>query len=319
MSISKKNIYFSLLMLGITAFYGTNYYFSNIYINDFSVFVVSLFSVIVMISSRVISLKTPYTWLVLLSLVTCISGVIAASMYSIPRTSLFKELCYTISPILVYYAYRTKIRNRKDLNLFLKHLCIAAFICNVISILAFGLSFSGIDLLHMDVFAKQRNGTVRFIIGEVVLVSGLFASIGGFLDKQTKHSIKQAYFLNIMLTLFNLVFIAKTRTLTLYILATMFVLPIMSKDVKRKRKILFGFVALLIILLAVFSEFIPYVSNIFNSDYGVQMRFSEIDYYWNYIKHHYLFGAGYATSAPIFSNGTLDQSNRVLIFYFLRQ
>lgn len=306
MSLSKKGIYFSLLMLGITAFYGTNYYFSNIYVNDFSVLVVSLLAVIVLISSRVFSVKTPYKWVVVLSIVTCISGVIVASMYSIPRASLIKEVCYTLSPILVYYAYRTKIRNRKDLCLFLKYLCIAALICNMVSIIAFVLSFSGIDLLHIDVFAKQRNGTVRFIVGEVVLVCGLFASVGGFIDNQTKRSIKRVYFINILLTLFNFVFIAKTRTLTLYILATMFVLPIMSKDVKKKRKILFGFVALFIILFAVSSELIPYVSNIFNSDYGVQMRFSEIDYYWSYFKQHFFFGAGYATSASIFSNGTLE-------------
>lgn len=305
MSLSKKGIYFSLLMLGITAFYGTNYYFSNMHVNDFSVFVVSLLSVVVLLLSRTVTIRTPYKLVVALSFIMCISGVIIASAYSIPTASIFKEGCYTVTPILVYYAYRGKIKKSDDLYLFLKHLCAAALICNVTSILAFFLSFSGIDLLNINIFARQRNGTVRFIIGEVVLVTGLFISIGGFVDKQTKRMARRFYLINILLTLFNLFFIAKTRTLTFYIMATMFVLPVMSKDVKKSRKVLFGLLALIILVVAVTSDFIPYMSSIFSSDYGIQMRFSEIEYYWKYFTEHFLFGAGYATSAPIFPTGTL--------------
>lgn len=305
MKISKKNICFFFLMFSATAFYGTNYYFSKLYVNDFAVIMSFIVTCLVILSTKRFSIKSPYSISAVLSLIIWARGLFVASRYSLSVITLFKECCYTLTPIIVYFTYRTQIKSKKDAYLLIKHICVTAMICNILSLLAFCFSFRGIDLLNIDIFSKQRDGTVRFIIGEVMLVIGLFASIGNIANRKVPLKEKHFYVINILLTAINLIFVVKTRTLTLYILTTLFMLPVLSRKVKKSRKILFCFLAIVLLFIAIISEIIPYINDLFSNDYGIQMRFSEIEYYLTYFRDNWLFGVGYASSAPINAVGTL--------------
>ena len=159
----------------------------------------------------------------------------------------------------------------------------------------------GIDILHMDVFGKLRNGTPRFTIGETVIVISFLLSISVLVDADFSKNRKGIYLINITLTLINLLWIIKTRTLDLYLLATVLMIPVLNKRAKKRIRILLGFVVVGILAFVMMSDFIPALNTLIDNDYGIQMRFSMISYYLDYFRNHWLFGAGYISANPNYS------------------
>ena len=117
-----------------------------------------------------------------------------------------------------------------------------------------------------------------------------------------------------MLTFINLLFIVKTRTLFLYLIATLLLSPILDKNTKKKTKLFFSIIVCIIIAIVIFGDIIPYVNLIIKNDAGIQVRFSAIDYYLNYFKSNSILGSGFVSSnlnsyMYLLVNGPLGQYN----------
>ena len=81
-------------------------------------------------------------------------------------------------------------------------------------------------------------------------------------------------------------FIIKTRTLILYLIATLLFSPVLDKQTKTKTKCLYVFFIIIILNIIVFSDTIPYINNVIKNDVGIQVRFSEIEHYTDYFKEN---------------------------------
>ena len=163
--IKKKSIMFFMLMLCVTAFYGTNYWYTNIYIYDFMIITSCLLSIIVFVCNGIRIDKTYYKGTIILSIVMWFSGLIAAQGKGLPAIVIFKESLYTITPIMIFLAFRPMIKSIKDTSLFLRTISAAGVICNLIACIEMFFAKRGFDFLNIRVFEKLRNGTPRFIIG----------------------------------------------------------------------------------------------------------------------------------------------------------
>lgn len=301
LKIGKKSLSFSLLMMCITAVYGANYWFSNIYTNDFMVLSALILSVIIFLIFGCRIIRSEFRAAIALNLVMWVAGIIRAMGYGLPFTIILKESCYSIVPLLIYFAFRPLIKSVKDLNGFLHIVLWAGIICNIVAIVEMFFALRGIDILRMNVFSKLRNGTPRFTIGETVIVISFLLSVSILLDKDIPRNRKGIYYINIALTLINLLWIIKTRTLDLYLLATVLMIPVLNKRAKKRIRVLLGFVVVGILAFVLLSDFIPALNTLIDNDYGIQMRFYMINYYLDYFKSHWLFGAGYISSNPYYS------------------
>lgn len=303
--IKKKSIMFFMLMLCVTAFYGTNYWYTNIYIYDFMIITSCLLSIIVFVCNGIRIDKTYYKGTIILSIVMWFSGLIAAQGKGLPAIVIFKESLYTITPIMIFLAFRPMIKSIKDTSLFLRTISAAGVICNLIACIEMFFAKRGFDFLNISVFEKLRNGTPRFIIGETIIVLSFFISCSIVFSKGGKRNRRIFHVLNIVLTAINLVYIIKTRTLNLYILSTLMMIPVFKKNIKKKLKFLVVFLISIIITFVSAEYFIPIVKNLIHSDHGVQIRFFTIEYYIEYFKTHYLLGAGYISSSPYYETHSI--------------
>lgn len=299
--IEKKSILFFLLMLCFTAVYGTNYWFSGLYINDFMVVTSLVLSLFTFIYVRFKILHSNYKLVILLTLIMWISGIMVASKYELPFSVILKESLYTIVPLMVYFAFRPLLRTAQSVSLFLKSILVSGFLSNIFALVSMSFALNGIDLLRMNVFDKVRNGLPRFTIAETVVVLGFFISCSILANKQSSINKKILHIINILLTVINLFWIMKTRTLSLYILATLFMIPFFKKGITKSKKVLSGILVLSTLLFVLFSYFIPSLNSLIDSDYGVQVRFSMINYYLDFFKEHWLFGSGYISANPYYS------------------
>ncbi len=299
--IGKKSFSFFLLMICITAVYGANYWFSNLYTYDFMVLSALIVSIIIFLLFGCKLSKSDFRTAIALNIVMWISGIIRAMGYGLPFTIILKESYYTIVPLLIYFAFRPLIKSVNDLNRFLHVALWAGIICNIVAIVEMSFALRGIDILRMDVFSKLRNGTPRFTIGETVIVLSFLLSVSVLLDKDISKNRKGIHLINIALTLINLLWIIKTRTLDLYLLATVLMIPVLNKRAKKRIRILLGFVVVVILAFVLMSDFIPALNSLIDNDYGIQMRFSMISYYLDYFRSHWLFGAGYISANPYYS------------------
>ena len=144
LKIGKKSVAFFLLMICITAVFGANYWFSNIYTNDFMVLSSLIVSVVVFLLFGCKLSKSEYRITIALNLVMWISGIIRAMGYGLPFTIILKESCYTIVPLLIYFAFRPLIKSVKDLNRFLHIVFLAGIICNIAAIVEMFFALRGV-------------------------------------------------------------------------------------------------------------------------------------------------------------------------------
>lgn len=299
--IKKKNISFLLLMLCITAVYGTNYWFIKLYTYDFMLLASLILSIIIFIFNGIKIEKTKYKTTIILAVLMWISGIIVAQGYGLPITMILKESLYTITPFILYLAFRPMIKSMKDVSLFLRIVSITGIICNLFSFVEMFLALKGFDFLHIGVFEKLRNGTPRFAIGETIIVLSFLISCSIVTNKEETRSRRLCHMFNIFITMINLVWIIKTRTLSLYLLATILMIPILKKDIKKYIKLPITLLVIIVVVLISLQYFIPLLNNLIENDYGIQIRFSTIEYYLDYFKQHWLFGAGYISSNPYYS------------------
>jgi len=116
---------------------------------------------------------------------------------------------------------------------------------------------------------------------------------------------RKLFIFNILITMANLIFIVKTRSLLLYIIATVLMIPVLSDGISKKKRIALITIILSLLSIIVLSDFLPSLNKLIESDSGVQMRISAISYYFDYFKHHWLFGAGYISSNSLFSTASI--------------
>lgn len=291
-----SNLFCCLLVLFSTAIFGTNYLISGTYRDDFIAITTMALSFIVIISYRKINIRSEYSFTLLLNILMLVVGFLVAFKYNLTMKSIFKESIYTIAPIIIYYAFNTVLKKKNDIESLLKIIIIASIICNLSAFLEMFFSLRGIDLLNMDVFSKLRDGTPRFIIGEVILTLGLLISFSVLFDSKINRNNKRYCIINIILTIINLIFIIKTRTLILYLFLSLLMLPIINKNSNSKRKVVFIISLLIMVFFVSFTNYIPYVNQVLNDDAGVKIRYYEIEYYLDYFKNNWLTGVGYISS-----------------------
>jgi len=300
-TINKKSVLFFALICCITSFFGTNYLFSNIYTYDFMVLSSLFISIFAFFLFGIKITKSYYRYANIIVCVMWVAGIIKASVFNLPISVILKESCYTIVPLLVYFSYKPLFVSKKDLVSFLRFLLIAGLMCNAVSIIEMCFALHNVDVLNLNVFAKLRNGTPRFAIGETVVITSFLLSCCFVLDKDVAIKKKLIHYINICLTVINLVWIIKTRSLDLYLLATLVMIPVLNNRIKKSVRIVFGFAVIVILLTILFSDFVPLLNSFVDSDYGIQIRFSMISYYLNYFKNHWLFGAGFISANPLYT------------------
>ncbi|MCY7221674.1 hypothetical protein MK546_06210 [Streptococcus cristatus] len=303
--IKKKSITFLLLMLCITAVYGTNYWLTNLYTYDFMVLTSLILSVMVFVFNGIKIEKTHYKTTISLTILMWGSGIIVAQGYGLPAIIILKESLYTLSPLMLYLAFRPMIRSIKDTSLFFHVISMTGIICNWFSFIEMFFALRGIDLLHMGVFEKLRNGTPRFIIGETIIVLSFFISCSIVANKGFSRNKRICHILNIFITIVNLIWIIKTRTLSLYLLASVLMIPFLKKDAKKQIKLVISVLAIIIVSFAFSQYFIPLLNDLIDNDYGVQTRFSTVEYYLDHFKKHWLFGVGYISAMAPYSTASI--------------
>ena len=230
-----------------------------------------------------------------------VSGIVTAFRYGLPIFVILKESLYTIVPLMMYIAFRPLIKSTKDISRMLHIIVFTGLICNLMAFVEMTFALNGIDILKMNVFERLRNGTPRFIIGETIIVISFFLSFCIVVNRQFAMNKRLFHLCNIVLTVINLHWIIKTRTLSLYLLATVLMIPVLNKGIKKRVRLLAGTLVAGIITTVLLSNFVPSINAIIDNDYGIQMRFSMITYYLDYFKKHWLFGAGYISANPYYS------------------
>ncbi|MFH0357770.1 hypothetical protein ACHBHL_04610 [Streptococcus sp. A27] len=295
--IDSKKLFYLLLILSCSAIYGLNYWFSDVYTTDFMVISAMIVSVFSVLLHHKINLGTYYILPILLNLLMWISGIIVAFEHELQLSTILKESFFTIAPVIIYISYHSIIRNKYNIVSFLKLITISSVICNLISMLGFAFALYGADLLKINVFAKMRNGTPRFIIGEVIIILAFFLSYSILINSNKNILNNKLHLANVVLTLFNLEFIIKTRTLSLYVLITILVVSLFNKQLSRKVKIFIAIIFLFSLITVINSNIMYWVEDTINNDYGIQMRFYEIEYYVNYFKNNWIAGVGFLSSS----------------------
>lgn len=299
--IKKKSIIFLLFMLCITAVYGTNYWFTHLYAYDFMLLTSMILSIMIFVFNGIKIEKTHYRTTISLTILMWLSGIIVAKGYGLPTTVILKESLSTIVPLMLYLAFGPLIKSMRDISLFLRIISVSGFICNLVAFLEMFLAVRGFDFLRMNVFEKFRNGTPRFTIGETIIVLSLFISCSIVVNKNFSINKRLFHFLNIAMTIINLIWIMKTRSLNLYLLITVLMIPILNNRMGKQIKLLTGTLVIGILGFSFFSYLVPLLNDLVASDYGVQVRFSTINYYLDYFRRNWLLGSGYISASPNYS------------------
>ena len=300
-TINRKSIWFFLLMLCVTAFYGANYFFSSLYTYDFMALTSLVLSTFIFILKGCKIEKSHYKSSNILLFFMWITGIIAATGYGLPVTVILKESLYTIVPLMMYLAFRPSIKSRKDISKLLHIISMTGMICNLVAFIEMAFALNGLDVLKINVFEKLRNGTPRFIIGETIITISFFWSCSVVTNRKFSMNKRLLHLCNIILTVINLQWIIKTRTYSLYLVATVLMIPVLNTGMKKRIRLFAGILVVGILAVVLLSNFVPSINAIIDNDYGIQMRFSMITYYLDYFKKHWLFGAGYVSANPYYS------------------
>lgn len=303
--IRKKSGVFILLMICLTALFGGNYYLSSLYTPDFVVVSSMLVSVLVLLICKFKLKRTNFRMTIVLAIIMWISGIAVAAGYDLPMLEILKGSCYTVAPILIYIAFHSYINSKNDVVSLLGCILVSAVMCNIVSIIEMVFALQGIDLLKMNVFEKMRYGSPRFLIGETVVSMGFFLSFGYVIDKKTSKNTKIIARINIVLTAINILWIAKTRSMVFYMIAAVLTIPVLNKRFSNKVRVLLSLMILSVLAFALMSDLVPSINRLFESDYGIQTRFSTIKYYFDYYTSHPLWGAGYISSNPYYSTSII--------------
>ena len=301
MRIKRNILHFILLALCISSLFGTNYLFSNMYAPDFMAISLVIISAYVFLRNGCKIVHSDYNSTLLLGILMWVIGIVVASKYNLPWMVIFKESAYTIVPILVYFAFRPLVRRAEDILSLLHIICITAIICNVVAIVEYSSLLNGMDLIHLGTIVKIRNGTPRFIFGDSVLVIGLFASYSFVTDSKAPKRAKTIHIINLALTIVNLILVVKTRSMIMFILATILMMPVLNKNEKTQKRIGYFLAVILLLLIVVASDFVPSINTLLNNDYGMQARLSAIQHYLDYFKKNWLTGVGYLSGNSKYS------------------
>ena len=164
-------------------------------------------------------------------------------------------------------------------------------ITNFISTLAFVLyQYYGNDILLLGNNAMFRNGSVRIIIGEMLIYPMIMISISRLIEK--KHNIIDI--LNIVFGLFSVVFVARTRAVMIGIVLAILLYILVRKDLNIYLRILIvtTVTVLLVVFVLSYSGILNQISLYLNSDWGILRRYDTVKFYLNQFYHYPLLGMG---------------------------
>ena len=312
---SSCKIYIFLLLLCITGFIGFYRYLpgsSTLYSNDY--YYITAFMVTIMfllgrvLNNRKLKINGLFlkhgALLVLLMLVEIISTYFIVHQ---PIILTIKEAFYYIVPIAAYIT----IIQFKDINHsgFLNEVfdMIVSFstVCSIVAIIAFLLNtYNGFNILRLNItLDSYRNGTLRFNVGGIVLYLGVFISI----IKLIERDFSWKHIINIAVCAYQIIFINKTRTVMLYIVAVIAISILNERKLKKSIRILMWLIIVVSIVGAfVFSDSVnTTVTSYLYSDAGFMMRLRAIEHYMNQFAQYPILGIGLISSSQDISGWQL--------------
>lgn len=203
--------------------------------------------------------------------------------YHQPFILTLKEGFYYIIPLFTYFIFlqfrSTKLSAKNICDIFV----MGSILASLVAIVAFILyTYVGINILQLaDDAINFRYGTIRFHVGTLVVYMAVIISLTRVFGK----SYASIDIINLILALFHILVINKTRTIILYFIIMTLVVMLIEKRMKKAIK---AFVILLI-AVCLFGIFISFdtisgdVANYVNQEAGIKIRFDTINFLYEAI------------------------------------
>lgn len=218
--------------------------------------------------------------------------------YHQPISQALKEGLYYVIPLLCYFAYsqfsRRGGREKEIFNIVVK----VSIVASAVAVIAFILyTYFGVNFLRLTDASKEnfRFGTIRFGVGAAFVHLGLIISLSRILHKA--HS--KLDIINIILGSIQIIFVNKTRTIMLYFVVVLLLAIVTERKVKKFWKILLYIASLLcLITVFLFSDQISLnLTDYFNADAGIAMRYNTIKFYMEQFFRKPIFGMGFLSAS----------------------
>ncbi|MCD8363296.1 MAG: O-antigen ligase family protein [Lachnospiraceae bacterium] len=293
-------IFLALVFVCMTNFFGFYQYLplgDRLYSNDYLyilIFLASILSLILAVSRNGkfrISGEFTGIWLMLLLLIV-VEVFWTYSQYHQPIILTLKEAFYYIVPFVSYQAY-LQFKDRICFDEVANVLINVAIISSIVAFIAFFLyTFAGKNVLLLDDSSAQnfRYGTIRFSVGGMVLpFSVIISAVRVMRNQYSKKDI-----INLILAMLQLILIVKTRTVLLYLIATLLMCYMFEKRTRSWKKFLLviGIIACVVGALISKDTFAYAAAAYVSSDTGIMIRFQTMSFYVNQFLNHPILGMG---------------------------
>lgn len=206
---------------------------------------------------------------------------------------------YTVLTYLSFFPlayYQEKIANKDYLKNTIINFSLIAALLSILQVVAYnvGVIFLDIGTLSDSSF---RNGTLRLGIGSNIVAFAFFIVLFEAVNNR-KGRTKNILYSIIFFLYFT--YAAKTRSLSLYIIISVYLVVLLWLR-NRNTKFLLSLFGIAILVYLIFSGTISYFVADVSTDVGVNMRFNTIKFYWQEFTEHPILGMGYikgSTASP---------------------
>ena len=295
-------LFFLIVCVIITNLFGFYTYFPGglvLYSNDYVYCGLMAFSLIVLMAriiggkASIKNNKITYNATVFL-LIMLIETIESCYCYNESFVEVAKQAIYYFTPIMAYFAFDSI--DCKPTTRYIDIIIKVSIVCSIVAIMEFfcyevlGIDF--LKLTYANNLLRERGGTIRFSIGGIVYILGLVISLTRLQIKKAKKIDR----VNLVLGLFHLIFIYKTRTVILYLLVTV-VISILCRKKEHyyiRSFITLGAITCGILLPATFVYIKALALRIIESDVGIQVRFEAAAYFIKQVLDRIILGIGFA-------------------------
>ncbi|WP_407894637.1 hypothetical protein [Lacticaseibacillus sp. N501-2] len=216
---------------------------------------------------------------------------------------ILKDAMYYYTPMLSYYCFYSMSFKTEIVEVIKKVIVISALLVTIVSIIEYVFLLRGNDILQLGTSISVRYGSPRYNLASILYILGFLISFGQSLEENREFRIFNKYGFISIIILFNLIFVAKGRSLVVYLLIASCIALIVSRKISRGFKsLLIVMVVLLVAGLAIF-KLPTVIATLTNTDAGVAIRIDEVKYYFNQITMHPLLGMGFVPSTSNLTSG----------------
>lgn len=204
--------------------------------------------------------------------------------------STIRESIVPLAIVATFFSLK-KIVERDGIEYLIYVIIITSIICSCIAILAYVLlDTTGNNFFNLDVenYSFYRYNKPHFMIGAMIVVPATLFSWILRLNKNKDYLTV----LSLILGLFHIIIIGKTRTLIAFTLITMIIVYIYITKKSKNFKIVVMVACVFVYLILEKNMLIESISVLF-TDNSVTFRLNAIEFYLDQVAKHPLFGMGF--------------------------